>query len=88
MPFGETPSAVGHSESAAEHSASSDKSNSGMSNAQRLSREANLLVEVGRGVVNRVDELTDNPGQVAAELGGSMIIGAGLALAQGKAGSS
>lgn len=86
MPFGETLSAVDHSESAAEHSASSDKSDSGLSNAQRLSREANLLVEVGRGVVNRVDELTDHPGQVAAELGGSMLIGAGLALAQGKAG--
>ncbi len=44
------------------------------------------MVEVGRGVINRVDELTDHPGQVAAELGGSMLIGAGLALAQGKAG--
>ena len=86
MPFRENQSAVGHSDSASGHSASSDSSDSGESNAQRLSREGNLVVEVGRGVINRVDELTDHPGQVAAELGGSMLIGAGLALAQGKAG--
>jgi HD-GYP domain-containing protein (c-di-GMP phosphodiesterase class II) len=52
----------------------------------KLSREAGLLSDTGRGVVNRVEELAHNPRELGAELGSSVLIGAGLALTQGRAG--
>lgn len=52
----------------------------------KLSREASLLGDTGRGVVNRVEELAHNPRELGAELSSSVLIGAGLALTQGRAG--
>jgi HD-GYP domain-containing protein (c-di-GMP phosphodiesterase class II) len=52
----------------------------------KLSREAGLFDDTCRGAVKRVEELAHHPREFGAELGTSALIGAGLALAQGRAG--
>ncbi|MBU6455342.1 MAG: HD domain-containing protein [Cyanobacteria bacterium REEB67] len=54
--------------------------------SDKLSREAGLFDDTCRGVVNRVEELAHHPRELGVELGTSALIGAGLALAQGRAG--